>query len=145
MSALSNLRDLTSTECLRLLAAAEVGRVVYVDRAMPAIQPVNYTLVDNEVIYRTANGAKLAAATRNTVVAFEIDEIDACTRTGWSVVVIGRCHEVTDPNEITRLATRMPSPWVTNHTAHTIAINIERLSGRRITLSEGLTPDLFGA
>jgi hypothetical protein len=42
---------------------------VFVDAAMPAVQPANYLLDDRENIFRTANGAKLAAALRESVVA----------------------------------------------------------------------------
>lgn len=141
----TNLLPLSRAECLRLMADVDIGRVVFVNGAMPAIQPVNYLLVDNEVIYRTANGAKLATATRRSIVAFEIDDIDTQTRTGWSVVGIGPCYEVTDQDRLALLADRMPDPWVTDHTGHTIAIELERLTGRRITLAEGISPDFYTA
>jgi nitroimidazol reductase NimA-like FMN-containing flavoprotein (pyridoxamine 5'-phosphate oxidase superfamily) len=145
MQETNNLLRLPRSECLRLLAKAEIGRIVFVEAALPAIQPVNYVLADDEVVYRTANGAKLAAATRNSVVAFEVDEIDPETHTGWSVVGVGRCYEVTDPDRLALLATRMPAPWATHHTGHTIAIEMTRLTGRRITHAGGVTPDFYGA
>ena len=37
--------------------------------ARPTAQPVNYVLHAGEIIFRTANGSKLVAATRNAVVA----------------------------------------------------------------------------
>jgi nitroimidazol reductase NimA-like FMN-containing flavoprotein (pyridoxamine 5'-phosphate oxidase superfamily) len=140
-----NLRRLPRPECLRLMAEADIGRIVFTAGALPAIQPVNYLLADNEVIYRTANGAKLAAATRNSVVAFEVDEIDPETHTGWSVVAIGPCHEITDPDQLAGLATQLPNPWATNHTGHTIAIEIEKITGRLITHPGGVTPDFYPA
>lgn len=145
MADADNLLRLPRPECLLLLAKADIGRIVFTDGALPAIQPVNYLLVDNEVIYRTANGAKLAAATRNSVVAFEVDEIDPETHTGWSVVLIGPCHEITDPDKLAGLPTRMPNPWATSHNGHTIAIAIEKITGRRITRTDGVTPDFYPA
>jgi hypothetical protein len=47
---------------------------------MPAAQPVNYLLDDQEVLFRTGGGGKLAAATRRAVVAFQADQIDS----GWA-------------------------------------------------------------
>jgi len=73
-------------ECLRLLAAGVIGRVVVTDAALPDVHQVNYLLDDEEVIFRTRNGSKLAAATRNAVVGFQIDHHDVSTRSGWSVL-----------------------------------------------------------
>lgn len=141
----TSLLMLTRTQCLQLLADADVGRVVFAMGAMPAIQPVNYLLMGHEVFFRTAHGAKLAAATRNSIVAFEIDEIDRQAHRGWSVVGIGACREITDSAELTKLAARLPEPWISDRTGHTIAIALERISGRRITLADGITPDLYTA
>ena len=51
----------------RLLAASRIGRVAFTDAALPAVQPVAYHLDDEEVIFRTRNGSKLAAATRHAM------------------------------------------------------------------------------
>jgi nitroimidazol reductase NimA-like FMN-containing flavoprotein (pyridoxamine 5'-phosphate oxidase superfamily) len=145
MTALNTLPRLSLVQCLRLLAESDIGRVVYVNAAMPAIQPVSYLLGGNTVIFQAAKGAKLAAATRNSVVAFEVDDIDRATRTGWSVVGVGPCSAVTDPDELAELATRMPTSWGTNHAGHTLAIEMAYLSGRRITLANGLNADFHAA
>jgi uncharacterized protein len=76
------LVELTRSECLRLLAGDVIGRVVFTDSALPTVQPVNYVLDDEEIIFRTANGSKLAAATRNAVVASQLDHFDTTTRRG---------------------------------------------------------------
>lgn len=141
----TNPLNLTRIQCLQLLAETDVGRVVFAMGAMPAIQPVNYLLRGREVIYRTANGAKLAAATRNSIVAFEIDDIDRQARSGWSVVGVGPCREVTDPTELAVSAACLPEPWISGHTGHTIAIELEQINGRRIALADGITPDLYTA
>ncbi|MBB6380887.1 nitroimidazol reductase NimA-like FMN-containing flavoprotein (pyridoxamine 5'-phosphate oxidase superfamily) [Pseudonocardia eucalypti] len=143
MSKERDLAALTEGECLRLLAGSVIGRVVFVDAALPAIQPVNFLLDGQEVIFRTANGAKLAAATRESVVAFEVDEIDPDTRTGWSVVCIGRSYEVTDPARLAALADTMPRPWAPDRTAHTIAIDVQRVTGRQVSIPAGINQDMF--
>ncbi|HTK63415.1 MAG TPA: pyridoxamine 5'-phosphate oxidase family protein [Pseudonocardia sp.] len=145
MPELTNLLTFTRAQCLQLLADGDVGRVVFAMGAMPAIQPVNYVLIGHEVFFRTANGAKLAAATRNSVVAFEIDEIDRQDRRGWSVVGVGPCREVTDATELAGATPHLPEPWISDHTGHTIAIELEQISGRRITLAGGITADLYTA
>jgi hypothetical protein len=72
--------------CLRLLDQGVIGRVVYTEAAWPAVQPVSYLLDGQEVIFRAGEGSKLAAATRCAVVAFQVDQIDSRTDTGWSVL-----------------------------------------------------------
>ncbi|MEV0831043.1 pyridoxamine 5'-phosphate oxidase family protein [Nonomuraea rubra] len=64
----------------------------FTDRALPAVQPVAFHLDGERIVIRTGIGSKLAAATRNAVVAFEADEFDPEERTGWSVTVIGHAR-----------------------------------------------------
>ena len=131
---LVELVELDEAECLRLLAGCEVGRVVFTDAALPAAQPVTYLLDDHEIVFRTGGGSKLAAATRNSVVAFQVDEFDVRTRTGWTVLGVGEAYEVTEPERMAELAGRMPAPWAPGRTAYTIAIPLQRLSGRRLVV-----------
>ena len=128
----AELIELDRAECLRLLAEAAIGRVVFTESALPAAQPVNYLLDDEEVVFRTANGSKLAAATRHHVVAFQVDRIDEAARTGWSVLGVGEAYEVVDPARLAELADRLPPPWVPGQGAHTISIPLQRLTGRRL-------------
>lgn len=52
--------------------------------------------------------------------------------TGWSVLGIGEAYEVTDPTRLADLATRMPPPWVPNRDDHTVAVPLQRLTGRQL-------------
>jgi nitroimidazol reductase NimA-like FMN-containing flavoprotein (pyridoxamine 5'-phosphate oxidase superfamily) len=123
---------LDEAECLRLLEGNVIGRVVFTDAALPAAQPVTYLLDGEEVVFRTGGGSKLAAATRGAVVAFQVDEIDTSTRTGWTVLGVGEAYEVVVPDRLAELAVRLPAPWAPNRTAHTIAVPMQRLTGRRL-------------
>ena len=131
-AAIVELVELDEAERLRLLAGHEIGRVVFTDAALPAAQPVTYLLDDEEIVFRTGGGGKLAAATRNAVVAFQVDRIDTVTRSGWTVLGVGQAYEVVVPDRLAELAERLPTPWAPNRTAHTIAIPLQRLSGRRL-------------
>jgi nitroimidazol reductase NimA-like FMN-containing flavoprotein (pyridoxamine 5'-phosphate oxidase superfamily) len=134
MKAPMALTELDRTECLRLLGAAAVGRIVFTEGALPAIRPVNFLLDGDEIVFRTATGSALAAATRHAVVAFEVDEIDAGTHTGWSVVIIGQAYEINDIDRLVRLADPHNASWAPYRTAHTIAVPIHHVSGRRLEL-----------
>ncbi|HLU58628.1 MAG TPA: pyridoxamine 5'-phosphate oxidase family protein [Pseudonocardia sp.] len=141
-AAIVELVELDEAECLRLLATSEIGRVVFTDAAMPAAQPVTYLLDGEEIIFRTAGGSKLAAATRGAVVAFQVDQIDPATRTGWTVLGVGEAYEVVVPERLAELAARLPEPWAPGRTGHTVAVPLQRLTGRKLvatpsTVTEG--------
>lgn len=126
------LEVLDRPECLALLGSVPLGRIVFTDRALPAVQPVNFTVADGHVIIRTSAGSKLAAAARRAVVAFEIDEYDAGTHTGWSVVIVGPAEVVTDPREVDRLNTLPLETWAPGQRTHYIRIRPEIVTGRKI-------------
>ncbi|MEU1392243.1 MULTISPECIES: pyridoxamine 5'-phosphate oxidase family protein [unclassified Nonomuraea] len=128
----SGLQVLSREECLRLLSSTPIGRIVFTDRALPAVQPVNFCLDGERVVIRTSIGSKLAAATRHAVVAFEADEFDPAMRTGWSVTAVGHARAVTDPAEMARLAALPLSPWAPGSRDHYIVVDAEQVSGRRI-------------
>ncbi|MBA9005244.1 pyridoxamine 5'-phosphate oxidase family protein [Thermomonospora cellulosilytica] len=128
----AGLEILGTEECLSLLAQAPIGRIVFTDRALPAIQLVNFVLDDGEVIIRTGEGSKLAAAARNAIVAFEADDYDPVTRTGWSVVLVGASRVVTNAAELARLRTLPLEPWAPGPRDDFIRIRAGLLSGRRI-------------
>jgi len=131
------LVELTRSECLSLLADGVVGRVVFTDNALPTVQPVNYLLDGEEIVFRTANGSKLAAAPRNAVVAFQLDEFDTNARSGWSVLGVGEAYEVVDPARLTELADLQTDPWVRGHDVHTLSIPLTIITGRRLTADDG--------
>ncbi|GLU47128.1 pyridoxamine 5'-phosphate oxidase family protein [Nocardiopsis ansamitocini] len=128
----AGLEILRRAECLRLLAAAPIGRIVFTDRALPAIQPVNFTLHGADIIVRTAPDTKLAQATRDSVVAFEVDDYDVYERTGWSVTVVGIGRAVTDLAELAELRTLPLRAWAPGDRAHYIRIETDIVTGRRI-------------
>ena len=128
----AELTELPRADCLRLLAAGVVGRVVFNDVAIPAAHPVVYLLDGEEIVFRIAGGGKLSATTLHRVVAFQVDEIDLDAGTGWSVLGVGEAYEVTKPGRLADLAARMPAPWSANRDGHTVAIPLQRLTGRRL-------------
>ncbi|GAB2947360.1 pyridoxamine 5'-phosphate oxidase family protein [Micromonospora polyrhachis] len=93
------LEELPRQEALRLLASVTMGRVVFTQRTLPAIPPVPHILDEGDVIIRTSLTTPIVGTTEQSdpVVAYEADEIDADTRTGWSVVVTGVAQPVRDP------------------------------------------------
>jgi uncharacterized protein len=125
-------QELTKSECFDLLAREPLGRIAIVDDEGPAMFPVNFIFDNHMVVFRTGEGSKLDAACRGSRVAFEIDGIDAATRTGWSVLIRGEAAEVTDPSELRRLSAITAMPWASGPKAHVVRILPAVVTGRRI-------------
>jgi hypothetical protein len=123
---------LDRVECLRLLAGAAFGRVAITEGALPAILPVNYRLVGERVVFSTAAGAKLRAATAHTVVAFEVDHLDVMSHSGWSVLVTGMARPVHDEAEAVALWAAGVPRWLAGDGAALVTVGTERISGRRL-------------
>jgi nitroimidazol reductase NimA-like FMN-containing flavoprotein (pyridoxamine 5'-phosphate oxidase superfamily) len=124
--------QLTATECLRLLASASVGRIVYTQRAMPAVELVSFAVDGGDIVIKTDPGGALAAATNHTVVAFEADEVDTATGQGWSVTAIGRSREVTESRDIARLRSIGLRSLEADGHEHFIRVTPGIVSGRRL-------------
>ena len=125
---------LDKAEAMRLLAGIDVGRVVFDLQALPAIRPVNHLVDDGVIIIRCRLTSAISAAVRSAdhlVVAYEADDLDRRTRTGWSVVVTGHARTVTDPDLVARYE-RLLHPWV-NHADTVVAIEPEIVTGLRLT------------
>lgn len=132
MAHLSELHTLDRAECLERLRTVTMGRIAFAERGLPAIQPVNFTVDGSNVIIRTSGGGKLAAAVAGAMVAFEADQVDAATRTGWSVVLVGHASIIRDIDQLVALAGPDTHPWVPGRSDHVIRIKSERITGRRI-------------
>jgi hypothetical protein len=126
------LTQLPRDECLRLMGSVPVGRIVYTRQALPAVELVNFALDHGDIVVKTDGGSKLAAATRNAVVAFEADCVEPDKHTGWSVTV-GVSREVTDAAEIARLRQTGLSSWAPGTREHFIKSSLTIVNGRRLS------------
>jgi len=125
--------ELERQECLRLLAQVPVGRIVHTRQALPAVLPVNFSLDrDGAVLLCTSATSELARAVDGTVVAFEVDEVDAVTHSGWSVVVTGAATVVRDPDEHERLTRTGPRSWAPSPEEVFVRIEPELITGREL-------------
>jgi uncharacterized protein len=83
-------------ECWSLLSSLSLGRFVTCLDGRPEIFPVNFVTQRPTVLFRTAEGTKLFGAATHPFVAFEADYHDAELTYGWSVIVKGRAHVLSD-------------------------------------------------
>jgi nitroimidazol reductase NimA-like FMN-containing flavoprotein (pyridoxamine 5'-phosphate oxidase superfamily) len=132
MPVATHLEELTRTECLRLLETTRLGRVGVSIGALPAVLPVNFVVDGGEIVIRTVPGTKFDIATAKTVVAFEADQYDPESESGWSVLIRGLARVVDDADQLDRLR-RLPLPsWALQGSAERyVRIEMEIVSGRR--------------
>jgi len=133
MYANDGFRELDRRECGRRLVQVPMGRIVYTRQALPAVLPVTFCLDhDGAVLVRASASSELVRAIDGAVVAFEADEVDAATHSGWSVLVTGAANLVTDPAEHARLLRTGPRSWVPAPREVFVRIDPELVTGREL-------------
>lgn len=131
--------ELSNEMCERLLHAGVAGRIALSTPNGPHIIPVNYSVVDQAVLVRTAPYSLLGTYGRDTTLAFEIDHLDHAAHRGWSVVARGRGEIVTDPDELDHIQEVWPPrPWASGGRNLYLRLRWTELTGRR--LGEGWDP-----
>jgi hypothetical protein len=122
-------RILPRSECLRFLSEQSVGRVAISLRALPAIAPVAYVLLGDELVFGPPAGSGELVAPEGNVVAFEVDDIDPATGAGCNVVAVG----VVRPFDGSRPDRREPLALGRSRGALAAAVNLYLLSTQRIS------------
>lgn len=127
------LEALTEGQAKNHLAGHGVGRVGLTTKETgPLVLPVNYSLVDGDIAFRTGADSALTAA-EGREVAFEVDRLDEAMSGGWSVLVTGVARRVTDKDEAERLErAAFSTPWAGPERATWFVIHPQDVTGRRI-------------
>jgi uncharacterized protein len=132
----AGLEALPLADCLGLLASVPVGRIGFLADGEVVILPVNHAVDGQDVVFRTAAGSKLSAAEGQDLVAFEADDYNPQTHSGWSVVVNGRAEMVYDDTEIQRLSRLGLHPWATGlDRPFWVRIRPTTVTGRQIAVN----------
>jgi nitroimidazol reductase NimA-like FMN-containing flavoprotein (pyridoxamine 5'-phosphate oxidase superfamily) len=132
------IEELDEAESLRLIAPGGIGRIAYASRFGPAVLPVNYKWHDGAIVFRTTRHSALdedlqtGIAGGDYLVAFEIDEIDASGRQGWSVLIQGPAHHVEAEGERRAAEQAGVEPWPAGERELFLRIIPQRVTGRRI-------------
>ena len=126
------LRTLSPAECFGLLELGGIGRVGFAAADGIMMLPVNFAVTEKTIIFRTAPDTLLAFYA-NGQVSFEVDHLDEALGAGWSVLVNGRAHRVTDERGVKRLEDRTHlQPWAGGARDVYVRIAPNRISGRCI-------------
>ena len=130
----TGLEVLDLDECLAKLVAVPVGRLAFHLDGELTILPVVHTVDGVDVCFRTTGDSKIQAAVDRDPVAFEVDQFDASTRTGWSVVVQGTALVVDDESDVRRLDQVARAPWVPPHPGPStwVRVRTQSITGRAL-------------
>ena len=104
--------ELDPRTCRELLEGRAVGRVGVFTPAGPQILPVNYVVDGASIVFRTAPYGVLGRHAWHGRIAFEIDDSDTATKSGWSVLATGQGELVEDADELAALRAFTDNrPW----------------------------------
>lgn len=129
---------LDEAECMRRISPGGIGRIAYQSRFGLAVLPVNYQLHEGAIVFRTAEHSPMDEDLRTGIagaefqVAFEIDDIDAVNRQGWSVLVHGSAHLVQSDAEREAVLNAGVDPWPGGERELFVRIVPSRVTGRGI-------------
>ena len=108
-----------------------MGRLAVSFGDQPDIFPVNFIVDHGTIVFRTAEGTKLAAAVLGRGVAFEVDGYDADAGEAWSVVVKGHATEIERMQDVFDALDLPLFPWHAAPSTASFASSRDDISGRR--------------
>lgn len=128
----SRLVAMDRDECLTALGAKGVGRIAYVTDDGPRVLPVNYILAEDGVVFRTVPDGEIYRHALETTCAFEVDDIDEFFESGWSVLVVGRLHLLSEEDFARLRYGKIPEPWAAGPRTMFVKLPLLQLSGRQL-------------
>ena len=127
------LAGLTPAGCRELLAPGGVGRFLFVTDRGPVAVPVNYGMLGSDIVFRTCESGRVAAAARpGSLVSFSADRIDDALAQGWSVLASGEAAVMPDPAGRAVSARLGIEPWAGGQRDLFIRLTPREITGRRI-------------
>jgi nitroimidazol reductase NimA-like FMN-containing flavoprotein (pyridoxamine 5'-phosphate oxidase superfamily) len=126
------LDHLQGDQCDELISPGGVGRIVFVGRGGPVALPVNFRTLGGDIVFRTEPMSGLIPALSQDRVSFEVDHIDEALAEGWSVLVRGRGHVVSEPGELEQVRLLPITPWAAGPRDVYVRIVPAEVTGRRI-------------
>ena len=114
-----------------------MGRVVFTDRRGPVALPVNFRVLDNDVVFRTEAGSTVLASLPEQEVSFEVDHLDEALTEGWSVLISGVGRALVDPTEREQARSLSIAPWAGGERDAYVRLVPSQVTGRRIRRRSG--------
>ncbi len=129
---MTTLRPLSVSECERLLRASVFGRLVLPTPSQTEILPVNFAVMGDSVVLRTARGSLLDRHSDGASLLLEVDAVDHERWQGWSVVARGRGERMSE-DELTAAERSSPGPpqWAPDRDVW-IRLKLSKITGRKL-------------
>ena len=126
------LEELAPEECRRLLALTQVGRLAYCTDFGPRVIPVNHLVAGEALIFRIGVSTEAARHVPSHAIAFEVDQFEASSGNGWSVLVLGQAHLL--DYAAVRLLDIPPTPrlWPDGQRPLVLQVPLAAVTGRRV-------------
>jgi uncharacterized protein len=125
-----DMEELSTERCWDRLDSCEVGRLAVCTGGCPDIFPINYVVDDLSIVFRTAEGTKLAAAVLGRAVAFEVDGYDPDRGEAWSVVAKGPAIELGPVVDLFAAEDLPQFPWHASPRPRYVRIRPDEVTGR---------------
>lgn len=126
----ARLRDLTPEQCWELVRSVPVGRLAWQGPRTPTVIPVNFTVDDGSIRIRTTAYSEAGQQCDDSPVAFQVDSIDAESRTGWSVLLRGHAY-AEYPDRASSSGTD-PDTWLSGPRTLHLRVEVDEISGRTV-------------
>jgi len=122
------IQDLDAEECFELMSSKTVGRIAFCTVDGPVVLPVNFVVHHGTVVFRTAPHNTIARHVRDGRAAFQVDEADDYTESGWSVLLQGTADFVDHED----LPDERPEPWADGVRSLLVRVTPRTTTGRRL-------------
>ena len=132
------VQELDEVQVWEFLTAHRIGRLAIVIGGEPDIFPVNYVVDGQSLVFRTAEGSKLLAASLGGRMAFQVDE---WTHEGAVSVLAHGTPHVMEGEERESATSLELDPWVPTHKEHWVRLEVDEVAGRRFRF--GPEPEPF--
>lgn len=132
------VQELDEVQVWEFLTAHRIGRLAIVIGGEPDIFPVNYVVDGQSLVFRTAEGSKLLAASLGGRMAFQVDE---WTHEGAVSVLAHGTPHVMEGEERESATSLELDPWVPTHKEHWVRLEVDEVTGRRFRF--GPEPEPF--
>ena len=126
---------LNAEQCWDLLRSQELGRLAFRLTDEVHLVPINYAVVDERILFRTAEGDKLLGITMHPEVVFEIDSHDH--ETAQSVILRGTARRLEEHEE--HEVSDLLRSWVSTPKYNVVEITPTEVTGRAFRLVASAT------
>jgi nitroimidazol reductase NimA-like FMN-containing flavoprotein (pyridoxamine 5'-phosphate oxidase superfamily) len=128
------VREMTAEESWERLRCQQLGRLVTRVGSLIDVFPVNYVVDKDSIVFRTAEGSKLAGVVVNDRVVFEVDDFTPAD--AWSVVLKGHAGVLEHSDDIIAADALPLHPWVPTLKRNYVRIVADEITGRSFQRTE---------